>query len=149
MTMYSIVPNPQNSSTISSDLASVPLSSIRKILPDTAILQACHAAGYSFRDRLITPVVIVLHMLLAAIWPEESFNASWQVLWSVFKSRYPHIFGANPSPGTVSNARNRLPQSVWNNLFTWVSQQAQRVIGCPFTSTKLASLILIFLLPQF
>jgi hypothetical protein len=127
MTTYSIVPNPQNSSTISFDLASVPLCSIRKILPDKAILQACRDGGYSFRHRLITPVVTVLHMLLAAIWPEESFNASWQVLWSVFKSRYPQISDADPSRGTVANARNRLPLSVWNNLFAWVSQQAQRL----------------------
>jgi hypothetical protein len=127
MTTYSIVPNPQNSSTISSDLASVPLSSIRKILPDKIILQACRDAGYSFRHRLITPVVTVLHMLLAAIWPEESFNASWQVLWSVFKSRYPHTSEADPSRGTVANARSRLPLAVWNNLFTQVSEQAQRL----------------------
>jgi hypothetical protein len=66
-------------------------------------------------------------MLLAAIWPEESFNASWQVLWSVFKSRYPQTSDAEPSRGTVANARSRLPLSVWNNLFTLVSQQAQRL----------------------
>jgi hypothetical protein len=127
MTIYSIVPNPQNSSTISSDLASVPLSSIRKILPDKIILQACRDAGYSFRHRLITPVVTVLHMLLAAIWPEESFNASWQVLWSVFKSRYPQTSDVDPSRGTVANARSRLPLPVWNNLFALMSQQAQRL----------------------
>lgn len=127
MTTYSIVSNPENSSTISSYLASVPISSIRKILPDKAILQACRDGGYLFRHRLITPVVTVLHMLLAAIWPEESFNASWQVLWSAFKSRYPQTSVADPSRGTVSNARNRLPLSVWNNLFAFVSQQAQRL----------------------
>jgi len=127
MTADSIVTKDKNSSTISSDLASVPLSSIRKILPDKAILQSCRDAGYSFRHRLITPVVTVLHMLLAAIWPEESFNASWQVLWSIFKSLYPQSSETYPSRGTVTNARNRLPLSVWNNLFAWVSQQAQRL----------------------
>lgn len=127
MTANSIVTTDKNSSTISDNLACVPLSSIRKILPDKAILQACHDAGYSFRHRLITPIVTVLHMLLAAIWPEESFNASWQVLWSVFKSRYPQVSQADPSRGTVANARNRLPLLVWDKLFAWVSQQAQRL----------------------
>ena len=89
-----MLPNPidathAKSSTISSALETIPLSSIRLILPDRAILDACRQADYDFRRRLITPVVTVLHMLLAALWPEESFNASWQVLWSAFKSRYP------------------------------------------------------------
>lgn len=127
MTSKSIVMTDKKSSTISADLAGVPLSSIRKILPDEAIQKACQDAGYSFRNRLITPVTTVLHMLLSAIWPEESFNASWQVLWSVFKSRYPQSSQADPSRGTVANARSRLPQLVWDKLFTWVSQQAQRL----------------------
>ena len=127
MTSESIDITNKNSSTISADLAGVPLSSIRKILPDKAIQKACQDAGYSFRNRLITPVTTVLHMLLSAIWPEESFNASWQVLWSVFKSRYPQSSQAAPSRGTVANARSRLPQLVWDKLFAWVSQQAQRL----------------------
>lgn len=127
MTSESIDTMDKNSSGISGDLASVPLSSIRKIVPDKAILQACNDAGYSFRNRLINPLVTVLHMLLAAIWPEESFNASWQVIWSVFKSRYPQSDKKDPSRGTVANARSRLPLSVWNNLFSWVCQQAQQL----------------------
>ncbi len=126
MTTQSIDSMHEKSSTISSCLQSVPLSSIRNILPDKAIIKACQEAEYHYRDRLLTPVVVVLHMLLAAIWPEESFNASWQVLWSVFKSRYPQIQQTDPSRGTVSNARNRLPMQVWHELFAWVSRQAQQ-----------------------
>ena len=127
MTTESIVTTDKISSGISDDLSSIPLSSIRKIVPDKAILQACHDAGYSFRNRLINPLVTVLHMLLAAIWPEESFNASWQVIWSTFKSRYPQSYKKDPSRGTVANARSRLPLSVWNNLFSWICQQAQQL----------------------
>jgi hypothetical protein len=54
----------ENSSTISSSLASIPLSSIRQMLPDKAILGACQEAGYQFRHRLIVPVITVLHMVL-------------------------------------------------------------------------------------
>jgi hypothetical protein len=127
MSNDSIVPMHKNSETISSSLASIPLSSIRQVLPDKAIDQACQEAGYQFRHRLIVPVVTVLHMLLAAIWPEESFNASWQVLWSVFKSRYPQLPLGSPSRGTVAKARSRLPMAVWQSLFGWVSKQTQQL----------------------
>jgi len=63
-------------------LESAPLNSIRKILSDDIIHDACDQVNYNYRNRFITPVVTVLHMILAAIWPEESFNASWQLLWS-------------------------------------------------------------------
>jgi len=116
-----IDPMDEKPSAISSALESIPLSSIRRILPDRAILQACDQAGYVFRRRLITPVVTVLHMLLAALWPEESLNASWQVLWSVFKSRHPECPAHSPSRGNVARARARLPLAVWQNLFGWVS----------------------------
>jgi IS4 transposase len=125
MPTHSIVPAGQNSTTISSDLASVGLNSIRQMLPDAAIVKACRDGGYVFRRRLITPVVIVLHMVLSAIWPEESFTASWQAFWSTFKSRFPQSAAAEPSRGTVANARNRLPLKVWHNIFAWLSQQAQ------------------------
>lgn len=127
MTTESIVAMPEKSSTISSYLESLSLNSIRRILPDQAIVQACRDAGYDFRHRLITPVVVVMHMLLAAIWPEASFNASWQVLWSIFKSHYPHLSNLDPSRGTVTNARGRVSLAVWQNLFAWISQQAQRL----------------------
>lgn len=115
------------SSTICQALESIPLSSIRQILPDRAILEACRQADYRYRRRLITPVVIVLHMLLASIWPEESFHASWQVLWSAFKSRHPECSNPSPSRGDVAKARARLPLAVWRHLFAWVSQQAQQL----------------------
>ena len=52
-------------------LESVTLGSIRKILPDKIIHDACHQVNYNYRSRFITPIVTVLHMILAAIWPEE------------------------------------------------------------------------------
>lgn len=127
MTTHSIVQSHENSAAISASLASIPLSSIRQILPDQAIAQACHEAGYQFRHRLLVPVVTILHMVLAAIWPEESFNASWEVLWSAFKSRYPHVPVQSPSRGSVAKARGRLPIAVWQSLFGWVSRQAQQL----------------------
>ncbi len=127
MSNDSIVPMHENSAIISSSLASIPLSSIRRVLPDAAILQACQEAGYQCRHRLIVPIVTVLHMMLAAIWPEESFNASWEVLWSTFRSHYPQWSVRSPSRGSVTKARGRLPMAVWQALFGYVSRQAQQL----------------------
>jgi hypothetical protein len=101
------------------------LNSIRKMLPDEAIDKACREIDYHYRQRVLTPVVTVLHMILAALWPEESFNASWQVIWSTVVSRFPQCQGTSPSRGTVSNARTRLPLALWERLFAFVSHQAQ------------------------
>jgi hypothetical protein len=70
----------KNHENISEKIESISFNSIRKVLPDKAIEDACNAAGYRHRQRIITPIVTVLHMILAAIWPEESFAASWQIL---------------------------------------------------------------------
>jgi len=101
------------------------LNSIRKILPDHAINQACREVGYEYRHRLITPVVTVLHMVLAAIWPEDSFNASWQVLWTAAASKFTDLAGRSPTRGKVSRARKRLPRTLWKKLFAWISQRSR------------------------
>lgn len=119
----------QNSATISNKLQSVTFNSVRKVLPDTVIEQACCDVGCRYRQRTITPVITVLHMLLAAIWPEESFKASWEVLWCSFKSRFPHLSDKSPWQGSVAKARARLPLELWRHLFEWLSRQAQTFSG--------------------
>lgn len=112
---------------ISEMIEQTTLNSVRKILPDSAIVQACRACKYKYRSRLLTPVVIVLHMIMASIWPEESFNASWQTMWLSMVGKKTDAKGKSPSRGTVSDGRNRLPMEVINKVFTWVCQQAQRL----------------------
>ena len=107
------------------NIESVTFNSIRKVLPDKTILDACCQANYSHRNRFITPVVTVLHMILAGIWPEESFVASWQLLWASFAANYPSMAGKSPSRGTVSNARKRLPLEAWHKIVAWLSEQGQ------------------------
>jgi hypothetical protein len=114
-----------NSEGISDQLQQVILNSIRKILPDRMIEQTCKEVGYRFRRRKITPVVTVLHMVMAAIWPEESFNACWQVLWDTFISWFPQLSGQCPSRGRVAEARGRLPLQLWQRLFEQLSEKAQ------------------------
>ncbi len=88
MSVKSIGATAENHECIPDKIQEMTLNSIRKVLPDKAIEDACVAVGYTHRRRLVTPVVTVLHMILAAIWPEESFAASWHVLWSAFVSRF-------------------------------------------------------------
>jgi hypothetical protein len=119
--------NSKNHENISEKIESVTFNSIRKILPDKAIKDACDEAGYRYRERIITPIVTVLHMILAAIWPEESFAASWQILWTSFSSVYSDFAGESPSLGSVAKARYRLPLEMWKKLFEWLSIQAQNL----------------------
>jgi hypothetical protein len=125
MSNRNIDPAAENHKSISGEIEEMTLNSIRKILPDKAIEDACDAAGYHYRQRVITPIVTVLHMILAAIWPEESFVASWQILWTSFSSMYTEHGGKSPSRGSVAKARYRLPLQMWERLFGWLSLQAQ------------------------
>lgn len=127
MSIKNIDTSAKNPEKISDKLERVSFNSVRKTLPDTAIVRACRAAGYSYRKRKITPIVTVLHMIMAAIWPEDSFNASWQVLWASLVSWFPNLSGQSPSRGRVSQARARLPLKPWRFLFEWISQRAQEL----------------------
>jgi len=111
---------------ISDALQSTILHSIRNVVSDELVGQTCREVGYRFRKRKLTPVVTVLHMILSAIWPEESFNACWQVLWDTFISWFPQFKGQSPSRRRVAEARGRLPLSFWSRLFGTISQQAQQ-----------------------
>ena len=112
-------------SNISSNLESVTFNSIRKALPDSAIIEACRQADYGYRKRIITPIVTVLHMIIASIWPEDSFAASWQLTWSSFAANCPCFASQSPHGGSVAKARKRLPLQVWKNIVQQLCQQAQ------------------------
>ena len=118
-----------NSEKISQKLEQVTLNAVRKVLPDFFIMQACKSIGYTYRERKITPIVTVLHMIMAAIWPEDSFNASWQVIWANFASWFPSLAGQCPARTNVAQARARLPIKLWRRLFDCVSLQSQRLSG--------------------
>jgi len=112
-------------------LRSTTLNSVREVLPDSAIDAACRAVGHQWRERVLPPVVTILHMILAAIWPEESFAASWHVTWDAMVSRLVGAAGRSPTSGSVSKARARLPLALWERLFAWLCAQAQE-LSAPF-----------------
>jgi hypothetical protein len=117
----------ENHENISKKIESITFNSIRRVLPNKAIEDACEAAGYRYRQRMITPIITVLHMVLAAIWPEESFAAGWQILWTSFSSMFAEHGGKSPSLGSVTKARHRLPLEMWKKLFEWLCLQAQNL----------------------
>jgi len=102
-------------------------NSIRNILPDRDIVTACKEVRYEYRNRTISPIVTVLHMVLAAIWPEDSFNASWQVLWNGAASKFTDLAGQSPGRNKVAQARKRLPRQLWEKLFAWIAQRGQEL----------------------
>ena len=114
-----------NAPTISEKIVASTLNAIQQLLPENKIAQFCAEVAYTWRDRVLPPAVVVLHMILAALWPEESFNASWQVQWAAVTSQHPELAGQSPSRGTVANARQRLPVALWEKLFAYVSETAQ------------------------
>lgn len=91
----------QDSQVKTEHLEQVTFNAIRNVLTNELIEQSCREVDYIFRRRVITPVVTVLHMVMAAIWPEESFNACCQVLWDSFVSWFPEHKNRCPSRGRV------------------------------------------------
>src|ERR1017187_2515534 len=100
-------------------------SSIRSVVSDDLILEACRTGGYVFRKRKLTPIVMVLHMTLAAIWPEESLAARWEGLWAA-ACAYDMTRAAlqKPGSGALAKARKRLPLAVWEALSAAVAELA-------------------------
>lgn len=91
------------------------LAAIRQLLPDSVVWNACRSTGYSFRRRLLTPLVTVLHYLSAALWPQESFQAAAASA------------SLAASSGSLSKARKRLPTEVMEEVQSHVAATAQYI----------------------
>ena len=46
-------------------------------------------------------------------------------MWGALASRVSEAAGKSPTDSSVTRARGRLPLSVWEWLFAWLSQEAQ------------------------
>lgn len=122
-------------SPICGKLEQVTFNSIRKILPDHVITQACLDCKHLYRQRVLTPIVTVLHMILAAIWPEDSFEASGQLLWDSAVGAFPDIRGRRPSSGSLAKARARLPMQLWQQVWDYLAVKVQQ-LSEPFASWR-------------
>jgi hypothetical protein len=130
------------SSDVSSKLEQVTFNSVRKILPDHVITQACRDVHYTYRQRVLTPIVTMLHMILAAIWPEESFEASGQLLWDGAVGVFPALRGKRPSSGSLAKARARLPLQLWQRVWDSLAVKVQQ-LSEPFASWRGHRIVLI------
>ena len=123
------------SSGVSFKLQEVTFNSVRKVLPDQAIEQACRAIGYTYRQRVLPPLITILHMILAAIWPEESFQASAQLIRDNFAGAFPWLPLKQPGSGSLAKARARLPLALWDRLCRYLASKAQE-LSEPFAAWR-------------
>ena len=131
-----------SSSGISSALQQVTLNSVRKILPDAVIERAARHCGHTYRSRVLSPVVTVLHMILASLWPEESFQASLQLLWDNFVGAFPTLQRRSPSSGSLAKARARLPVGLWDRINESLADKAQ-VLSEPWAAWRSHRVVLV------
>lgn len=89
-------------------LESTQLKAFHRVLPNRRIRKICQQEEYLFRDRLLTPVVTVFHMLNTAISREGSFQSAW------------HNIGETGRSSPLAKARQRFPLKVWKRLDKWI-----------------------------
>lgn len=94
-------------------LESGQLNAVRELLPNEIILRICEDCKYYFRTRLLTPLVVVFHMIGAGISREGSFRSAW------------HLNGQVGKSGSLAKARKRLPLEVWEGIHGWMMEQIE------------------------
>jgi len=108
-------------------------NSVRGVLTNQMVFDACRAVQWNYRERCLPPVQVILHMVLAAIWPEDSFAASWQVLWAggCAQNADHKTKVCPPSSGSQAKARQRIPLAVWRYILDAVTHRAVK-LGAEF-----------------
>ena len=87
------------------------LNALREMLQNEVIEEICKESGYYFRTRLLSPLVIVFHMIAAGISREGSFQSAW------------HLVGQIGQSGSLAKGRKRLPVEIWKNIDRWMIQE--------------------------
>lgn len=93
------------------------LQAVKEIITKKRVEGICRAQGYVYRERLMTPLVTILHMIGAALSREQSFQSAW------------HNTGQVGRSDSLSRARKRLPLGIWHGLDRWIAQQIEREYG--------------------
>lgn len=94
-------------------LESGQLNALRELLPNDVILKICEDSQYYFRNRLLSPLVIIFHMISAAMSREGSFQSAW------------HLSGQSGRSDSLAKARKRLPLEIWIQLDKWMKGQIE------------------------
>lgn len=89
-------------------------NALRQLLPNEIIEKACEECQYYFRARLLTPLVVIFHMIGAGISREGSFQSAW------------HLSGQSGRSGSLAKGRRRLPLNVWKQLNKWMLDEIEQ-----------------------
>ncbi len=95
------------------ELESGQLNALRELLPNDVILKICEDSQYYFRNRLLSPLVIIFHMISTAMSREGSFQSAW------------HLSGQSGGSDSLAKARKRLPLEIWTQLDKWTKGQIE------------------------
>lgn len=93
------------------------LNALREMLPNEVIREICEDSGYYFRTRLLSPLVIVFHMIAAGISREGSFQSAW------------NLVGQTGQSGSLAKGRKRLPLEVWEEMHQWMMDELDKEKG--------------------
>ena len=93
------------------------LKAVRGLITDERVAVICKESHYDYRDRMITPLVTILHMIGAALSRERSFQSTW------------HNSGQIGGSDIISKARQRLPKEVWHRLDRWMEKGIEKEFG--------------------
>jgi len=123
---HGIVPEEDSVKAFWANFRSHAFNSVRGVLTNRMVSTACRVAQWKYRVRCLSPVLVILHMVLAAIWPEESFAASWNVLWASANAQHAddRTEVHPPSSGSLAKARQRIPLAVWQYVLDAITQRA-------------------------
>lgn len=116
------------------------LNAVRELLPNHVIQQICEDCQYYFRTRLLSPLVIIFHMISAGISREASFQSAWP------------LNGQSGQSGSLAKGRKRLPLKIWEGIDSWMIQaieeeqngedrwRGHRMIGVDGTCTSMSDM---------
>jgi hypothetical protein len=93
------------------------LQSIKEILSRQCIERICQSQDYSYRKRLVTPLVTLLHMIGSAVSRENSFQSAW------------HNIGQTGGSDILCKARKRLPLRIWQGVDQWIDAEIEKEFG--------------------
>ncbi len=93
------------------------LQAVKRIITKQRIERIAHEQGYVYRERLMTPLVTILHMIGAALSRERSFQSAW------------HNAGQVGRSDVLSKARKRVPIGLWQGLDRWIDEQIEHDYG--------------------
>jgi hypothetical protein len=99
------------------ELENTQLRSIKSLITKEQIERICDEQKYVYRERKLSPVITILHMIGAALSRERSFQSAW------------HNSGQRKGSDILSKARKRLPLGIWDRLDKLMNQNIDNEFG--------------------